>query len=64
MSSDEKSKLMGQLALEAASNGIPKLFDKVRKLMKDKKITLDKVLRIYAVVQAAMKAIEAIASEK
>lgn len=60
----EKEKLTGGLAIEAIEAGIPKLFDKVRKMLKDKKLTFDKILRMYAVVVRAVKDIEAIASEK
>ena len=55
--------MTGGLALEAIEFGVPKLFDKVKKVLKDKKLTFDKALRIYAVIRKAVQDIEAIASE-
>lgn len=64
LAQQDKEKMTGLLALAAIEAQIPKFFEKIKKILKDKKLTFDKVLRIYAIVQKAVKDVEAIVAEK
>lgn len=60
----QEAKLAGQLAIQAAEAGIGRFLAKLRAAFKAKNITLSKVLRMYEVVNRAVKEVEAILAEK
>ena len=64
MTSVEQSTLAGKLAVQAAESGIKAFLAKISKAIKTKGITFEKVLRIYTVVNKAVKDVEAIIAEK
>jgi hypothetical protein len=64
MTSAEQSTLAGKLAVAAAETGIKAFLAKISKAIKTKGITFEKVLRIYVVVNKAVKDVEAIIAEK
>lgn len=61
---NEQTVLAGKLALSAAETGIKGFLAKIAKALKAKGITLEKVLRIYAIVAKALKEVEATLAEK
>lgn len=64
MLAQEQEKLAGGLAVKAAEVGVKAFAGRIIKAIKAKDITLEKVLRIYVVVDKAVKDIEAIVNEK
>ena len=60
----EGEKLTGRLAVVAAEAGIKAFVAKILKAIKSKGLTLGKVLQIYAVVEKAVKDIEAVIASK
>jgi hypothetical protein len=64
MTTAELEKKSGELAIVGLNVGLPKLFDKIKKAMSMKGITFAKLIRIYAVVESAVKQIDAIVAEK
>lgn len=57
-------KLAGKLALEAAETGIKGFVSKILKLIKEKGLTLEKVLAIYVIVNDAYENIAEILADK
>jgi len=57
-------KLAGKLALEAAEKGIKGFVSKILKLIKEKGLTLEKVLAIYVIVNDAYENIAEILADK
>jgi len=64
LSSLEKDKLTGSLAMDGLNFQLPKFWDRIKKAIATKGITFDKLLRMYAVAKKAVDDIEAIAKEK
>jgi hypothetical protein len=64
MSQHESEKLAGTLAMRAADIGIRAFMARITKAIKSKGITLAKILRIYAIVEKAVKDVESILAEK
>jgi len=65
MATVSQEKLAGALAMQAAETGIKGFLAKVAKLIKEKGLTLKKVLAIYVIVEDAYRNIaEIIASDE
>lgn len=64
MTNIEQNALAGKLAIAAAESGIKGFLARISKAIKTKGITFEKVLRIYSVVNKAVKDVEAIITEK
>ena len=64
MSDADVSKKSGELALVGVNTLVPKLFDRIKKAISDKKLSFVKVIKIYGVLEAAVKQIEGIVNEK
>lgn len=64
MSDADVSKKSGELALVGVNTLVPKLFDKIKKALGDKKLSFVKVIKIYGVIESAVKQVEAIIAEK
>lgn len=60
----EGEKLTGKLAIVAAEAGIKGFIAKILKAIKQKGLTLGKVLQMYAIVEKAVKDIEAVLAQK
>ena len=64
LSQVEGVKLTGKLAIIAAEAGIKGFVSKIMKAIKSKNLTLGKALQIYAIVEKAVKDIEAVLASK
>lgn len=54
----------GQLIIAGITSGVPKLFKRINDALKAKGLTVVKLVRIYSVIETAVKEIEAIVKEK
>lgn len=60
----EGDKLTGRLAIIAAEAGIKGFVSKILKTIKSKNLTLGKILQMYAIIEKAVKDIEAVLAQK